>query len=91
MAHLTLSAVGAVDDELKLAGAQPPDGLVEVPPTDSDRRVGDETTEGEHPDLGRAGAHVDDHRGDRLLDPQPGAEGDCDLLLDETDVSAPPS
>ena len=89
MAHLTLSAVADVDDELEVAGAKPPDCLVEIPSPDGNRGVGDETAEGQHPDLGRAGAHVDDHRGHRLLDPQPGAERDRDLLLHETDVPRP--
>ncbi len=45
--------------------------------------------EREHPDLGRAGADVHDHRGDGFFDSQPGAEGDCDRQLDETDALRP--
>ncbi len=49
--------------------------------------MGHESSEGEHADLGRAGANVHNHRGDRLLDPQPRAERYCDLLLHEADSS----
>ena len=47
--------------------------------------MGHEPSEGEHPDLGRAGADVDDHRGDRFFDPQPRAERHRDLLLHKAD------
>ena len=80
---------GGVDGELEVAHAQSPDGLVEVSAPERDRGLGDEAAESQHPDLGCAGAHVDDHRRHRLLDPQPGAERNRDLLLHETDLPRP--
>src|SRR4051812_12581371 len=88
-ADLELDLLGRLlaDEQLVLALDVADDRLVELVAADADRLRDDDAAEGDHGDLARAAADVDDHGARGLADGQPGPDRGGHRLLDEVGLA----